>query len=135
MNLASTRPRRAIATAAVRALCYHAALLIRAETTLMELTSAQIKRLRAESHRLNMKPIVIIGQKGMSENLHKEIELALDHHEMFKLRIPGLEKAAKRELAQQICAQHDAQLIQSIGNVIVIFRPNPETNRFAALVG
>jgi len=101
----------------------------------MGLTSAQTKRLRAESHRLNLKPVVIIGQKGLSENLQKEIDLALNHHELLKLRIPALEKADKRELAQLICTQHEAQLIQSIGNVIVIYRPNPEINRFAALVG
>jgi len=101
----------------------------------MELTSAQIKRLRAESHRLNLKPVVIIGQKGLGENLHEEIEVALSHHELLKLRIPALDKAAKRELAALICARHDAQLIQSIGNVIVIYRSNPEIDRFAALVG
>jgi len=101
----------------------------------MQLTSAQIKRLRAESQRLNLKPVIIIGQKGMSENLHNEIDLSLGHHELLKLRIPGLGKADKRELAQQICARHGAQLIQSIGNVIVIYRPNPDIDRFAALVG
>jgi RNA-binding protein len=101
----------------------------------MELTSAQMKRLRAESHRLNLKPVVIIGQKGLSENLHGEIDVALSHHELLKLRIPALEKTGKRELAGLICARHDAQLIQSIGNVIVIYRPNPEIDRFAALVG
>ena len=100
----------------------------------MPLTSAQTKRLRAESHRLNLKPVVIIGQKGLGENLQNEIDGALTHHEMIKLRIPALDKASKRELAQQICAQHKAELIQSIGNVIVIFRPNPEINRFAALI-
>jgi len=106
-----------------------------ADTKLMQLTSAQIKRLRAESHRLNLKPVIIIGQKGMSDNLHNEIDLALSHHELLKLRIPGLEKNDKRELAQQICARHEAQLIQSIGNVIVIYRANPEINRFATVVG
>lgn len=101
----------------------------------MQLTSAQIKRLRAESHRLNLKPVIIIGQKGMSDNLHGEIEVALNHHELLKLRIPALEKTGKRELAEMICARHDAQLIQSIGNVIVIYRRNPEVDRFAPLVG
>jgi len=61
--------------------------------------------------------------------------VALSHHELLKLRIPALDKAAKRELAALICARHDAQLIQSIGNVIVIYRSNPEIDRFAALVG
>lgn len=105
------------------------------QNTNMGLTSAQIKRLRAESHRLNLKPVVIVGQKGLSENLQNEIDGALGHHELIKLRIPALGKTDKRELASQICARHHAQLIQSIGNVIVIYRPNPEFNRFAAVIG
>lgn len=101
----------------------------------MGLSSAQIKRLRAESHRLNLKPVVIIGQKGLGENLQGEIDTALSHHELIKLRIPGLDKADKRALADQICSRHHAELVQSIGNVIVIFRANPEINRFGALIG
>lgn len=101
----------------------------------MELSSAQIKRLRAESHRLNLKPVIMVGQKGLGENLQGEIDIALSHHELIKLRIPALDKAGKRDMAEQICARHDAALVQSIGNVIVIFRANPEINRFASLLG
>ena len=60
--------------------------------TYMELTSGQIKRLRAEGHRLKLKPVVIIGQKGLTENLHHEVDTALGHHELIKLRIPALDK-------------------------------------------
>jgi len=101
----------------------------------MGLTSAQSKRLRAEGHRLKLKPVVIIGQKGFSDNLHNEIDAALTHHELIKMRIPALDKSAKRELCLNICSQHDAQLVQSIGNVIVIYRCNPDINRFAGLLG
>ena len=55
----------------------------------MELNSGQIKRLRAEGHRLKLKPVVTIGQKGLTENLHNEIDQALSHHELVKLRIPA----------------------------------------------
>jgi RNA-binding protein len=101
----------------------------------MKLTSGQVKRLRAEGHRLKLKPVVIIGQKGLSENLHQEIDSALDHHELLKLRIPALDKAGKRELAQSICDHHQATLVESIGGVIVIYRANKETDRFAAIIG
>ena len=101
----------------------------------MGLTRAQIKRLRAEGHRLKLKPVVIIGQKGLSDNLHSEIDGALNHHELIKLRIPALDKSAKLELSTGICAQHGAHLVQSIGNVIVIYRCNPELNRFTKLLG
>jgi len=101
----------------------------------MGLTSAQTKRLRAEGHRLKLKPVVIIGQKGFSDNLHNEIDAALSHHELIKMKIPALDKSTKRELGQKICSQHNAQLVQSIGNVIVIYRCNPDINRFASLLG
>ena len=100
----------------------------------MNLTPAQIKRLRAEGHRLKLKPIIIVGQKGLSENLHQEIDQALDRHELMKLRIPALERGARRELGEKICSQHGAQLVEAIGGVIVIYRPNLEQNRFAAVI-
>ena len=101
----------------------------------MGLTSTQTKRLRAEGHRLKLKPVVIIGQKGLGDNLHAEIDGALDHHELIKLRIPALDKAGKHELCMQLCARHNAQLIQSIGSVIVIYRSNPDIDRYAKLLG
>ncbi len=100
----------------------------------MELSSAQIKRLRAEGHRLKLKPVVTIGQKGLGDNLHAEIDLALDHHELLKLRIPGSDKTGKRELASLLCERHQANLVEAIGNVIVIYRRNPDNDRFASLV-
>jgi RNA-binding protein len=103
-------------------------------TNHMGLTSAQTKRLRAEGHRLKLKPVVIIGQKGLGDNQHHEIDGALDHHELIKLRIPALGKDDKRELCTEICTRHSAQLVQSIGNVIVIYRCNPELDRFAKIV-
>jgi len=108
----------------------------------MQLTNGQIKRLRAEGHRLKLKPVVIIGQKGLSENLHREIDAALDHHELLKLRIPALklripalDKVARREIGAQICNRHQAVLVETIGGVIVIYRPHKESNRFAATIG
>ena len=101
----------------------------------MELSRGQIKRLRAETHRLKLKPVVIIGQKGLSENLHSEIDNALQHHELLKLRIPALPKAQKRALSQDLCKHHKAQLVEAIGNVIVIYRCNPDSGKFKTIVG
>ena len=100
----------------------------------MTLTRSQIKRLRAEGHRLKLKPVVIIGQKGLSENLHAEIDTALSHHELIKMRIPGLDKPGKKELCEMICSQHQASLVESIGHVIVLYRRNRETDRYGKLL-
>ena len=105
------------------------------EDLTMQLTSLQTKRLRAEGHRLKLKPIVTVGQKGLSDNVHLEIDLALEHHELLKMRIPALDKSDRRELSQQICERHNASLVEGIGNVIVLYRCNPESNRFEALLG
>ena len=100
----------------------------------MKLSSAQIKKLRAEGHRLKLKPVVTIGQKGLGDSLHAEIDTALNHHELLKLRIPGADRGTKRELAELLCEHHRAILVEMIGNVIVIYRPNPETDRFSRLL-
>lgn len=97
----------------------------------MSLSSKQIRELRSESHRLNLKPVVMIGQNGLSENVINECQQALQHHELIKIRIPALDdKAEKKDFINQICQITDATLIQSIGHVIVIYRQNPKVDRF-----
>jgi RNA-binding protein len=100
----------------------------------MSLTSSQIRALRAESHRLKLKPVVIIGQHGVSENVLNELEQALTHHELIKVRIPALEKPERSVLIDGLCEQLNADLVQRIGHVIVLFRSNPKKARFDKLI-
>ncbi len=100
----------------------------------MELSTAQIKRLRAEGHRRGLKPVVSIGQHGLGDNLHTEIDRALRRLELVKLRIPALPKAEKRDLARDLCAHHDAIQVEAIGHVLVLYRRNPDNDRFAAII-
>ena len=100
----------------------------------MSLSKAQIKRLRAESHRLKLKHVVMIGQNGLSDNVLNEIDIAIDRHELIKIRIPALDKDGKNDLAKTICAKNQATLITAIGNVLVIYRGNEKTQRFSTLL-
>ena len=100
----------------------------------MNLDKSSIKNLRAQSHRLKLKPVVIVGQHGLSENVHEEINTALNHHELLKIRIPGQERSEKQAMIEIICSYHNATLIQSIGNVIVLYRLNNKSNRFAKFI-
>ena len=100
----------------------------------MDLSTAQIKRLRAECHRRGLKPVVSIGQQGLSDNVHAEIDRALAHHELVKLRIPALPKPEKRDLSRDLCQHHAALQVEAIGHVLVLYRRNPETDRFAAVI-
>lgn len=100
----------------------------------MPLSSKQIRSLRAESHRLRLKPVVMIGHHGLSENVQNELEQALAHHELIKIRIPALEKTDKNELIDSICESLQANIIQTIGHVLVLFRLNPKSQKFNKLL-
>ncbi len=97
----------------------------------MNLNKSSIKNLRAEAHRMKLKPVVMVGQHGLSENVHQEIDIALTHHELLKIRIPGQERDDKKSMINSICNQHQANLIQSIGNVVILYRLNKKSNRFS----
>ena len=101
----------------------------------MRLNKAQIKRLRGESHRLKLKPVVRIGQNGLSDKVGNELANAILQHELIKIRIPAvLARAEKNQMAETICARNQATLITAIGNVIVIYRRNEKSRRFEALL-
>jgi RNA-binding protein len=53
-----------------------------------------------------------------------EIELALDHHELIKIKIRA-ERDERKLISEKICTQSGAELIQSIGQIVVIYRLNP----------
>lgn len=96
----------------------------------MTLSSQQIRALRAEAHRIKLKPVVMIGQHGLSENVMNELEQSIAHHELIKIKIPALDKPQKMELIQDICLQLQADLVQNIGHVAVLFRQNPKSQVF-----
>ncbi len=100
----------------------------------MTLNKAAIKKLRAEAHRLKLKPVVMIGQNGLNDNVHLEIDSALNHHELIKIRVPGLDSADKKVLIESIAEKHAASIVQTIGHVAVLYRLNKEKNKFAALL-
>ncbi len=90
----------------------------------MELKNNQQKHLRSLAHQLN--PVVRIGQHGLTENVVSEIELALNHHELIKLKVNVGDRAARDGVISSIIQQTGAILVQSIGNVAVLFRRNPK---------
>jgi RNA-binding protein len=93
----------------------------------MTLTEAQKKSLRSLAH--SLKPIVMVAGAGASEGVIKELDQALDHHELLKVRIRVGDREARDELIQQLCGDTRAVLIQRIGNVATVFRRNPDKPR------
>lgn len=80
------------------------------------------KQLKSEAH--GLKPVVIIGQSGLTDAVLAEIEIALDHHELIKVKIRA-EREERKLISEKICTQTDAELIQIIGQIAVIYRLNP----------
>ncbi len=83
----------------------------------------QKKKLKAQAHSLN--PVVMIGQAGLTEAVIKEINLALDTHELIKVKIRA-ERDDRKMISEQICSQTLSEQIQSIGQIAVLYRKNPK---------
>ena len=69
-----------------------------------------------------LKPVVMIGGKGLTEAVHAEIEIALEAHELIKIKINADDQIEKQEMLDVILQQNQAELVQSIGYVAVIYR-------------
>ena len=80
--------------------------------------------LRAEAHKLS--PIVIIGDKGLTDEVLAEIDRSLKAHELIKIRAATDEREARDAWLEAICERLLAQAVQQIGKVFVIYRENPE---------
>ena len=81
------------------------------------------KKLKALAHPLN--PVVMIGQAGLTTAVIKEINIALDVHELIKIKIRA-ERDDRNIIRTQIGDETNAELIQSIGQVAVFYRKNPK---------
>jgi len=83
------------------------------------------RALRAQAHHLN--PVVIIAGKGLTEAVLAEIDRALTAHELIKVRVAGSEREVRETLMTEICERLDCAPVQHIGNLLVLWRPRPET--------
>jgi len=85
--------------------------------------------LRGMCHDLS--PVVMVADKGLTENVWAEIELALDSHELIKLKLRA-DRDQRRAWIEQITQRSSAVLVQQIGQVACLFRPNPKKRRVLA---
>lgn len=78
-------------------------------------------RLRADAHHLN--PVVLIGEKGMTPAVMKEIARALDDHGLVKVHVAGDDREEREEIYHTVADELGAARIQAIGKMLVFFRP------------
>ena len=84
------------------------------------------KELRQIAHHL--RPVVTVGNGGVSGGVVGELERALTDHELIKVRVGSTERDVRAEAITQIVTTTGATLIQTIGKVIVLYRPNPDAD-------
>ena len=90
------------------------------------------KQYRSIGHKLN--PVVTVAQKGFTENIRKEIDRALNEHELIKVKLLASDRSGKKKISNEICLDLHAECIQSVGNIILLYRAakNPD-NRLSNL--
>ena len=88
------------------------------------LTDAQRKHLRRLGH--DRDPIVLVGQGGISANLVAELDQALSHHELVKVRARVGDRDLRDEILGELATRTGAELVQRIGHVALYYRANPE---------
>ena len=87
------------------------------------LTATQKKTLKARAHALH--PILQIGEKGLTDALVAEIDRALAHHELIKVRAAPLNRDEREVALASICERTGAHAVQHIGKMLVIYREKP----------
>ncbi len=93
----------------------------------MPLSESQKRQLRRLGHKL--KPVVIIGANGLTPAVNDEVAIALERHELIKVRVNAADRESRDTMITTLCADNDAELVQRIGHVALIFRRNKEKPR------
>lgn len=90
----------------------------------MKLTTKQKQFLKGLAH--NLKPVVLMGANGLVEAVLAEIDQALAHHELIKVKIAAEDRDTKVLIANAIIRETKAQQVQIIGKTLVLYRPSEE---------
>lgn len=93
----------------------------------MALSKEKKRLLKQQVHALH--PVVLLGSKGLTDAVQKEIDQALEAHELIKVRLNAPDHAARDEMIQAICEVQHAELIQKIGHLIAIYRKRQDKEK------
>jgi RNA-binding protein len=88
----------------------------------VDLTEPQRKLLRSLAH--PRKPIVTIGRNGLTDAVLAELDQALEHHELVKVKVKIGDREDRNTMVNTLCERTGAALIQRIGFVATLFRRN-----------
>ncbi len=92
----------------------------------MPVSAERRKQFRQIGH--NLKPVVMVAEKGLSEGVLEELNRALEDHELIKVKIAINDRESRKAAIEALCKTTKAEVIQEIGKVALIFRAAREPN-------
>lgn len=92
-----------------------------------QLTSRQRQYLKGLAHGIN--PLIHIGKEGITPGVISSITTELENHELLKVKIGNNSGLDKHETSEIIVKESASALVQLIGKIIVLYKPNPERNK------
>ena len=95
----------------------------------MALSPSQRRYLRSLAHDLH--PVILLGTKGATEAVLKELDLALAHHELVKVKLSGGDKQERDEQISFLSEGTRSENVQQIGHIVVLFRRNEDDPKLA----
>jgi RNA-binding protein len=93
----------------------------------MALTDRQKKHLRRLGHALH--PVVLVGQRGLTDNVATELGRALHDHELVKVRARVGDRGTRDAMLADLARASGAELVVRIGNVGLFYRQNNKLNK------
>ena len=94
----------------------------------MQLTEKQRRHLRGLAHPL--KPVILIGNAGLTDAVVAETSRALADHELIKVRLPGMDREERDAALESLAGRTGSALVGRIGHTAVLFRPREGVSRF-----
>lgn len=88
--------------------------------TILDLTPRERNALRAAAHPL--KPVVLIGDNGLTAAVLKEIDVHLSAHELIKIRAGGADREARDAMLSEICETLSCAPVHHLGKILIVYR-------------
>ena len=106
--------------------CYNESFLISGYFSMAALSIQERKRLRQIGHALN--PVVMLGDKGLTETVVEELNRALNDHELIKVKIAGEDREARAATITEIATASGAEVVQTIGKIALLYKKAAKQN-------
>lgn len=91
------------------------------------LSEKQRKHLRGLGH--DLKPIILIGNAGLTDAVVAETTRALEDHELVKIRVSGMDREARDTALESLATRTKSEMAGKIGHTALLYRRNPQKTR------